>query len=99
MAGHSLGGVMAQKYTKSNSDTIKAQVLMGSVLTRDQRKINADGTSHYDYNVPTLTIGGTKDGLMRVSRVADSFWHSEVNIESSQKGLFPVMVYEGVSHA
>jgi len=99
MAGHSLGGVMAQKYTKSNSNTIKAQVLMDSVLTRDQRSINADGTSHYDYTVPTLTIGGTKDGLMRVSRVAESFWHSHVNLNSSQKDLFPVMAFEGVSHA
>jgi len=90
---------MAQKYTKSNSNTIKAQVLMGSVLTRDQRSINADGTSHYDYTVPTLTIGGTKDGLMRVSRVAESFWHSHVNLNSSQKDLFPVMAFEGVSHA
>ena len=72
---------------------------MGSVLTRDQRSINADGTSHYDYKVPTLTIGGTKDGLMRVSRVAESFWHSHLNINSSQKDLFPVMAFEGVSHA
>lgn len=80
MAGHSLGGVMAQKYTEKNADTIKAQVLMGSVLTRDQRSINDDGTTQYDYNVPTLTIGGTKDGLMRISRVAESFWHSHINI-------------------
>jgi pimeloyl-ACP methyl ester carboxylesterase len=39
IAGHSLGGVMAQNYSGSNSDTIKGQFLMGSVLTRDKRKI------------------------------------------------------------
>ncbi len=72
---------------------------MGSVLTRDHRVINKDGTSHYNYKVPTLTVGGTKGGLMRVSRVAESFWHSHVNIEAAQKDLFPVMVLEGVSHA
>lgn len=99
IAGHSLGGVMAQGYANGNADTIKAQILMGSVLTRDHRAINKDGTSHYDFKVPTLTIGGTKDGLMRVSRVAESFWHSHVNIEAAQKDLFPVMVLEGVSHA
>jgi hypothetical protein len=72
---------------------------MGAVLTRDQRSINADGTSHIDYNVPTLTLGGTKDGLMRISRVAESFWHSNLNIEAAQKNLFPTIAFEGVSHA
>jgi hypothetical protein len=72
---------------------------MGSVLTRDNRSIQSDGTSKYNYNVPTLTIGGTKDGLMRISRVAESFWHSYNNITPSQKDLFPVVALEGVSHA
>lgn len=71
---------MAQNYAGSNADTIKGQVLMGSVLTRDKRKIQDDGTTIYNYAVPTLTIGGTKDGLMRVSRVAESYWHSYTNI-------------------
>jgi pimeloyl-ACP methyl ester carboxylesterase len=39
IAGHSLGGVMAQRFAKKNSDIIKGQVLMGSVLTRDKRSI------------------------------------------------------------
>ncbi len=39
LAGHSLGGVMAQKYAKKNADKIKAQVLMGSVIARDYREI------------------------------------------------------------
>lgn len=72
---------------------------MGSVLTRDHRSIEADGTSKFNYNVPTLTIGGTKDGLMRISRVAESFWHAHDNITPSQKDLFPVVALEGVSHA
>jgi hypothetical protein len=71
---------------------------MGSVLTRDKRSIQDDGTTHYDYDVPTLTIGGTKDGLMRISRVAESYWHSYTNIESAQKDLFPVVALDGVSH-
>ncbi len=99
MAGHSLGGVMAQQYANKHTDKFKAQILMGSVLTRDNRSINKDGTSQYNYKVPTLTIGGTKDGLMRISRVAESFWHSHININKSQAALFPVMALEGVSHA
>lgn len=56
---------------------------MGSTLTRDKRSISDDGTTHWNYDTPTMTIGGTKDGLMRISRVAESFWHSEVNIDSA----------------
>ena len=99
MAGHSLGGVMAQGYSESNSDLVRAQVLMGSVLTREKRSINADGTSKFDYSVPTMTVGGTKDGLMRISRVSESFWHAHENIEDAQRNVFPVMAFEGVSHA
>ena len=98
IAGHSLGGVMAQNYAKDHKDVIKGQVLMGSVLTRGKRDIKADGTTHYNYDVPTLTIGGTKDGLMRVSRIAESYWHSYNNIEDAQKNLFPVVALDGVSH-
>jgi predicted alpha/beta-hydrolase family hydrolase len=99
MAGHSLGGVMSQGYTADHSSTVKAQVLMGSVLTRDKRSITKNGSTKIDYKVPTLTVGGTKDGLMRISRVAESFWHSHENIQTSQKDLFPTVAFEGISHA
>jgi len=98
IAGHSLGGVMTQIYANSNKNLIKGQFLMGSVLTRDRREIQDNGTTHYNYDVHTLTIGGTKDGLMRITRVAESFWHSYINIENAQKDLFPVVALDGVSH-
>jgi len=82
MAGHSLGGVMAQGYTESNTETIKAQVLMGSVLTREKHTINEDGTTQMNYGVPTMAVTGSKDGLMRISRAAESYWHGNVNINS-----------------
>ena len=71
---------------------------MGSVLERGTREILADGTSYFNYGVPTLTLGGTKDGLMRISRVAESFWHAHENIAAEQKDLFPVVALKGVSH-
>ena len=78
MAAHSLGGVMTQDWLKSNTDTFKGQILMSSVLLRDRRHIDeTEGTTVYDYTVPTLTIGGSKDGLMRVTRVAESYWHQK----------------------
>lgn len=82
LAGHSLGGVMAQNYAAKNTDTIKGQILMGSVLLRSWHSINEDGTTKWDYDVPTLTLGGTKDGLLRVSRVAEAYWHQYKNIQS-----------------
>ena len=98
LAAHSLGGVMSQKYAKSNTDTIKGQILMGSVLTRDNHTLNADGTTHFNYSVPTLTLGGTKDGLMRISRMAEAYYHQIENIEKAQAGMFPVFALEGASH-
>ena len=83
ISGHSLGGVMGQKYAKGKSDTIKGQILLGSVLLRDYRSIQDDGKSHFDYDVPTLTIGGTKDGMMRVTRLAEAYWHQYDNIDDS----------------
>lgn len=71
---------------------------MGSVLTRDNHSLNADGTTHFNYPVPTLTLGGTKDGLMRVTRMAEAYYHQIDNIESAQKGMFPVFALEGASH-
>lgn len=71
---------------------------MGSVLTRDKHDLQDDGKTSFDYPVPTLTLGGTKDGLMRITRVAESYYHSVTNINSDQKDLFPVVALEGVAH-
>jgi len=98
IAGHSLGGVMAQNYANKNTDTIKGQILMGSVLLRGNHSINDDGTTHFDYDVPTLTLGGTKDGLLRVSRLTEAYWHSQVNVEAAQENMFPIYALEGTSH-
>lgn len=75
MAGHSLGGVMAQNYANKNSDVIKGLILMGSVLERGTHEINENGETHFTFKVPTLTMAGEKDGLMRISRVAESWYH------------------------
>lgn len=98
IAGHSLGGVMTQKYAKKNTDTIKGQILMGSVLLRENHSINDDGTTKWDYDVPTLTLAGTKDGLLRASRVAEAYWHQYKNIEADQAGRYPIFAMEGSSH-
>lgn len=35
---------------------------------------------------------------MRITRVAESFWHQVTNISPAQASLFPVEVLEGVAH-
>jgi len=56
---------------------------MGSVLLRTMREIQSDGKTKFNFLLPVLTITGTKDGLMRVTRAAESYWHSDVNVVAS----------------
>lgn len=89
---------MTQDYATKHADTIKGQFLMGSVLLRDTHEFNEDGSSHFNYNVPTLTVGGTKDGLLRVTRLTEAYYQQVENIESAQAGMFPVFAVEGTTH-
>jgi hypothetical protein len=89
---------MGQKYCDGNAKTIKGCITMGSTLTRDYTSINKDGTSHSKFRTPSLTIGGTKDGLMRITRIAEAWYHARTNVEKAQNWMFPVVALEGVSH-
>ena len=71
---------------------------MGSGLLRNKHELNDDGTTKWNFDVPTLTLNGTKDGLFRVTRVAEAWWHQYENIQASQKDMFPIYVFEGTSH-
>lgn len=75
IAAHSLGGVMSQQFVKSHSDLVKGQILMGSTLLRDTHSITDEGKTLFDYSTPTLQVSGLKDGLLRISRGAEAFWH------------------------
>jgi pimeloyl-ACP methyl ester carboxylesterase len=98
-AAHSLGGVMLQDWVKNHSDKVEGIVLMGSVLLRGKHELMSDGATEFpDYHVPTLTIGGTKDGLMRITRVAEAYYHSVDNINAAQQYKFPVLALEGIAH-
>lgn len=48
---------------------------MGSVLLRNTRDINSKGETEFDYPVPTLSLVGEKDGLLRITRGAESHFH------------------------
>lgn len=93
VAGHSLGGAMLQDWTYKNKDKVQAQVLMGATLLRKYR----NGTMCDTYPIPTMMMSGTLDGLFRVTRQAESFYHYVTNhMEPPEQ--FPVVMFEGASH-
>jgi len=85
---HSLGGVFTQDYVFKNKEKISAQILMGATLLRKYR----NGSTSKTFPVPTLMLDGTLDGLMRVTRQAESFYHYK------GQSNFPIVIYEGTSH-
>lgn len=92
-SGHSLGGAMLQNYVATCTDC-PLQILMGSGLLR---KYN-NATSPYP--VPTLTLDGTLDGLMRVTRQAENYYHyiHPGNGDADNYFKFPVVLFEGMNH-
>ena len=91
MAGHSLGGTVLQDYIASSPKNIRGQILMGSFILRKYR--------NETYPVPTLTMGGELDGLCRVTRIMEEYYHRVLHPSSSASvDLFPVIVIEGMNH-
>ena len=101
VAAHSLGTVMAQDYIFNNTKTsiFKGQMMMGGSLARKYRQNNnATGLTEWHYPVPTLVLAGEKDGLYRISRNAESYWHQVKNIDAKEKDRYPVVLLKGMSH-
>lgn len=72
---------------------------MGGGILRNHRSNNNDtGLTHFEVVIPTMTIAGTKDGLYRVTRAAEGYWHGHMNIEADQKAKFPVVIVQGGTH-
>jgi len=90
--GHSLGTVKIQDYCFEYKQNCTGQILMGGCLLR-----NASSEYFYDVNypVPTLTIGGELDGLTRVTRMMEGYYHQVLHSKSQD---FPIVVIEGMTH-
>ena len=91
-AAHSLGGTMLQDYLNNNQQAGIGQILLGSYLLRKYRTV--------PYPVPTLTIGGELDGLSRVTRIMEAYYHRILHAGDQQAAVktFPVAVVEGMTH-
>lgn len=92
-SGHSLGGAMLQDYVFSCKDCA-LQILMGSGLLRKY----SNGSKSRVFPVPTLTIDGSLDGLMRVTRQAENYYHYIRHGDADNYFKFPVVLFEGMNH-
>ncbi len=91
IAGHSQGGATLQAFVKSNSQGVTGMILMGSFITRDNYNTS--------YPVPTLTIGGELDGLTRVTRIMEGFYHQIIHSKDDDPIMrSPIVVIKGLSH-
>ena len=96
LAGHSLGGIAARQV--ANTMGLAGLVLMGSYLV-------LNGTQSLgSYDIPVLTLGGSLDGLTRVTRIAEEYAQFSALMKQKPGSdtiirTKPVIVLEGVSHS
>lgn len=91
LAGHSLGGAAAQELFLEKSD-FDSLILMASFVSRKNRLKLTDS--------PVLTVAGELDGLTRVSRIAESFYHEILSKKDQYqiRSKHPIAVVEGMNH-
>ncbi|XP_021370099.1 uncharacterized protein LOC110461120 isoform X2 [Mizuhopecten yessoensis] len=92
LAGHSLGGQLTANYVLNHHNGLSGALLFASYLTR-----NVEPTS---YPVPVLTIAGDLDGLVRITRIQESFEQLVADVRKNKNATFrtPVITMEGVNH-
>lgn len=106
LIGHSWGGHAVQNFLQKNKQgqigdwTIMGGVLLASSIQRGLVTIQKDGSSLIDIGpTPIMVIGAELDGLNRVSRFAESFYHTDINLNNQQKGKFITLLMKGMNHA
>ena len=109
VGGHSLGGIMVQDWADKQQPfsaledsrgfrrddatlSLSGQVLMGSYLQRKWRNQTEP------YPIETFTVGGELDGLSRITRMAEAYWHQILHPKAQDLGRFPMVVLPGVTH-
>lgn len=91
LAAHSLGTVVTQLYSVHHASEYKGQILMGgSILKSEREEDQSTGQTILKNKIPTLVLGAERDGLYRITREAEAYYHHVVNINPSQAGKYPV---------
>jgi len=90
--GHSLGGVFCQLYVEgAGRGKMDALVLTGATVLRKYR--NSAKLP------PTLTLDGDLDGLLRITRQAEAYFHQVVKVGGAAAEMDrPVVLLEGLNH-
>lgn len=83
LVGQGAGGAYLQEYLKTSETLFKATIFIASFISRTNR----ESISKFS---PSLSIGGELDGIARITRFMEAFYHQE----SSD----PVVVLGGASH-
>jgi hypothetical protein len=94
LAGHLKGGNLIQKVARSEQFdySLKGKILIGSFF---EREILNDLDQ---VNVPTLTLGGELDGVCRITRMMEAYYH-QVLPEKGTFGKHSVVVIPQISHS
>ncbi len=96
LAAHSpLSAIPLEEYLEKNptlAKNIKGLILLGSFLQRIYRSS--------PYPVHTLTLTGELDGLARVTRIMEEYYHRIQGASNSTLAIrkFPVVIIRGMSH-
>lgn len=92
LMGHSLGAVGCQLYLANTKRKFDALVLTGSSILRHYRNSSL---------LPTLTLDGDLDGLLRLSRQAEAYFHQVERAggpEDAKSLERPVVILQGLNH-
>ncbi|CAH1783496.1 unnamed protein product [Owenia fusiformis] len=92
LAAHSLGGVFLDMFVPSHVANTAGMILYGSYFKKGQLA---------SFPVPTLTLSGDLDGLVRITRIAAQFkelmsYVAQYNKDGAYR--FPTVTLTGVNH-
>lgn len=71
----------------------------GSILSKHRHIDETSGKTIIDNKVSTLILAADRDGLYRISKNAESYYHLKKNINKNQAKKFAVFVLKGLNHA
>lgn len=93
LAGHSLGSAQIQGHAVNHPNDYQGMILMSGPINRKFRNLDKE------IPVPTLTLVGEVDGLVRMSRIAESVQTQMINPPKQDwKNKFPVVLIPGINH-
>ena len=96
VAGHSLGGIMAR--TAAKELDVGGLILLGSYLPKSPM---AGTDKIQEFPIPVLTLGGSLDGLTRLTYIAREYSHYLESLQNqpSEKYRKPVLLFQDINHS